>query len=234
MMIGAELNLRISLQASMPSSTGNMMSSTMRSGLSRCAIATALRPSVAVTTEYPLRSRLKRIVCKIADSSSTTSIFLLKSGLLTKVPRPGFVSGDPFIRFDDRAIVASAVPFRRASGVKLIREPGRGHCKLHGTRGFERRRDVLAQEIERKAALKRTGKPSFRQPVVEKIVRAGGRGNHGSHRIQICPGTLGKNHRLGVGDHDVGDDDLIDQLHGFAHADRPKMVWRPHCPEHGL
>src|SRR5579863_158523 len=97
----------------------------------------AERPSLAVTTAYPLRSKLNRSVCKIADSSSTTRIFLLKSGLLTNVPRDGFVSSDPFIRFGDRAVIQRAVSFCRAGGIELVGKTRSRHGHTHRPRGIQ-------------------------------------------------------------------------------------------------
>src|SRR5579862_1572557 len=233
-MIGTGLNLRISLHASTPSRTGSMMSSTIRSGCSRCAMAMALRPSPAVTTAYPLRSKLNRSVCKIADSSSTTRIFLLNSGVFTGEIRGGLASVVVLILSYYRAVIERAVPSSGASGVELIRQPRCRHWVAHRARGVKRCSQIFAKEIHRKAVFKRARKPGLRKPLGKDVVRGRRRAEHGSHRTQIRTGPLRKHEAFGVRNHHVRDDDLVDQLDGLSHADGPDEMRRPHRPQQRL
>src|SRR5690606_18967163 len=66
---------RTSRQTSMPSFTGSMRSSRIRSGCSPRASRTASSPSKAQTTWYPSFSRLNLMMSAIGRSSSTTRIF---------------------------------------------------------------------------------------------------------------------------------------------------------------
>src|SRR5690349_16029981 len=101
----------------------------------------------------------------MAASSSTTKIFLLKSGCLLNEPR--LLSNDVLIEFGDRAIIEGTVSFGRLQCIELISECRRRQRHLHRTRRIERRPQVLAKEIEGEASFKRTCKPRFRQPLLE-------------------------------------------------------------------
>src|SRR5580698_10657688 len=107
----------------------------------------------------------------MADSSSTTKIFLFSSRALTNGLRVGFAVSDPFIRFCDRAVIQRAVPFCGAGCVELIGQGCSGHRVLYGAGGIECGGQVLAQKIECEPTLERSGKPRLGQPLFENVVR---------------------------------------------------------------
>src|SRR5271165_4731003 len=124
----------------------------------------------------------------MADSSSTTRIFLLKSGLLATATRGGFTSCVTFIRLYYRTVIQRAVPHSGAISVELVGQPRCRHRVLQDARRIERGRKVFAQEIERESTLERAGRPRLRQPLVEQVVRSRSGGEHVADGPQVGAG----------------------------------------------
>src|SRR5271155_3332219 len=103
-----------------------------------------------------------------------------------------------------------------------------------GTGRIEGGSDVLAKQIERKAAVERSSQPCFRQPLLENVVGSGSTCKNITYVGEVGACSLRKNQGLDVRNHDVGDDDLINKLDGLAHAHRPQMVRFPHRLQYWL